>query len=47
MNRFLTDEYSLVVPDVRDEDGSLITPDEYREKIKNKSIVMVNAQFTM
>ena len=36
-NRFLTnntfDEHSLVVPNIRNEDGFLITPDEYQGRI--------------
>ena len=36
-----------MVPNVRDEDGFLIYPDEYQEKIQTNSIVLVNIHFKM
>ena len=50
-NLFLTDEtfdeYMLVVPNIRDCEGFLITPEEYKQKLENISIVMVNVHFKM
>jgi hypothetical protein len=50
-NLFLNDEtfneYMLVVPNIRDGDDFLITPEEYKQKLQNILIVMVNVHFKM
>ena len=40
-------EYFLVVPYIRDGDGFLITPEDYKLKLQNISIVMVKVHFKM
>ena len=50
-NLILTDEnfyeYFLVVPNIRDGDGFLIAPEDYKLKSQNISIVMVKVHFKM
>jgi|SRR5882762_7164318 len=40
-------EYYVVVPNIRDVDGSIIMPDEYGSKLVNGSIVMVNVHLRL
>ena len=42
-----SDDHVLIVPNVRDSDGFLIMPDEYRERLQHNSIVLLNVYFKM
>lgn len=40
-------DFFISIPNVRDGDGQLIMPYEYRSKLKDKSIVMLNIQLKL
>lgn len=43
----LVERQQQSIPNIRDADGSLLQPSEYRSKIQNKTIVIVNVHFKM